>query len=70
MSEKVKCDEGLWNKVVPKHEREIWVGAAESGNEVVFECFDSTLREVTAVDSCRGELVSDVFFVHVIFHQI
>lgn len=46
------------------------MGAAETSNEVVFEGLYGAFRKVAAVKACRCELVSDVFIVHVIFHQI
>jgi hypothetical protein len=37
-------------------EGEIGVGAAEAGNEVVFEGADGTLSGIGAMDTRRGEL--------------
>ena len=42
-------------------EGKVWVGAAESGNEVVFEYADGAFGGIASVDLRWCELVIDVF---------
>ena len=65
-AEEVEADECLWETSVPEVEGEGFVGAAETGDEMVFEGSDGSLSGVAAVDVWRGELEVDVLAVHVL----
>ncbi len=48
-AQQVEGQHCLWQQLVPKVEREVGVGAAEAGNEVVFKRADSALGRVPSV---------------------
>jgi hypothetical protein len=43
--------EGLGDKTIPEMEREIFVSAAETGNEVIFEGADGAFCSIASMDS-------------------
>ena len=51
----------MGNESVPEVEGKVFVDAAESSNEVIFECTDGPLGGVPAMYTGRDELVVDVF---------
>lgn len=55
-SKKIEGDEGLTEKVVPQMKWKIRVGAAaESGDEMVFECSDGTFGGISAMEVRRRD---------------
>jgi hypothetical protein len=52
-SEEIERDEGLGEKTVPQVERKIGIGAAESGDEVVFEGSDGAFCGVATMEVRR-----------------
>ena len=63
-AEKVQGDESLGEEAIPKMQRKVGVGAAESGNEVVLERVDGAFGGVAAVDTRRGKLEIDILAAH------
>ena len=63
-AEQVEGDEGLWEESIPEIEREIGVGAAEAGDEVVLKGTDGPFGGITAMNVRRGELEIDFLGVH------
>jgi hypothetical protein len=68
-AKKVEGEESLWQKAVPEVEREIFVGAAEAGDEVVFERADCAFGGIAAVDVGRDELKIDVLRTEEVFQD-
>ena len=57
----------MGKEFVPKVKREVWVGAAEPGDEVVLERSDGAFSGVATMETGWDELAVDVFGLHVIF---
>jgi hypothetical protein len=61
----------VWGRSQSKRwlEREIGVGAAESGDKVNFKSPDGSLGSIAAVDMRRGELEINLFAWHEVLEQ-
>ena len=53
---------GLGKKFVPKVQGKVLIKAAETGNEVIFECANCTFSGVAPMDTGRDKLEVDGFF--------
>ncbi len=51
----------MGEEFVPQMEREIFVDAAQAGDEVIFERANCTFSGVAAVETRRHQLIVDVF---------
>ena len=45
-------------------ERNFWVAAAETCDQMIFECLDGALSSISAMKAERGELEGDTFLFH------
>ena len=52
---------------IPKMKRKITIGAAETGDEVIFECADGTFSSIGTMDARGHELKIDVFIAKKLF---
>jgi hypothetical protein len=64
LAEQIEGDEGLREETVPEVEREVAVGAAKAGDEVIFKRADGTFGGVATVDVGRSKLEVNLFTVH------
>ena len=69
-SEKVESEESLREKLVPEMEREIGVGAAEAGDEVIFESSNGALSGVATMEAWWDELKIDALGLHVGLEEV
>ena len=44
------------HKTIPQVEREVFVDAAQSSNEMILECADGAFGSIAAMNAWRGEL--------------
>lgn len=68
-TKEVEAQETLGEKLIPEMKREIGVGAAEAGNEVVLEGPDGAFCGIAAVDAGGYELEVYVLFAHVVLQD-
>ena len=47
--EEVECQDGIWDEAVPDMQGEVWVAAAQSGDEVILVSFNCTFCGVGAM---------------------
>ena len=57
------------HKTIPQVEREVFVDAAETGNEVILEGAGGVFGSIAAVDSWWGELKVNFFFAEELFQS-
>ena len=57
------------HKTIPQVEREVFVDAAETSNEVIFERADGAFGGIAAVDSWWGKLKVNFFFAEELFQS-
>ena len=59
----------MGDKLVPEVEREVFVGAAEPGNKMVFECANGSFGGVSSVDMWWHELEGDLLIMEELFEN-
>ena len=47
--EDVECQGGMWDEAVPEMQGEVWVAAAQAGDEVILVSLDCTFYSVGAM---------------------
>jgi len=65
-TEEIQSGGGLFDESTPQMEREIWIGAAQNGNEVIFPGGDGTFCCIPTVDMRRDKLKGHA----ALFHEI
>ena len=58
---KVECQGGMWDEAVPDMQREVWVAAAQDGDEVILVSLDFSFCGVGAMQVWGHELKLDNF---------
>ena len=57
--EEVECQGGMWDEAVPDMQGEVWVAAAQDGDEVILVSLDCTSCGVGAMKVWGNELELD-----------
>ena len=60
----------MWEEAVPKVDWEVWVGGAESRDEVIFECPDGAFGGVASVGVWWDELIFEALCFHEGFDDV
>ena len=58
-AEEVECQGGMWDDAVPEMQREVWVAAAQAGNDMILLSLDCSLCGVCAMKVWGHELKLD-----------
>ena len=58
-AEEVECQVGMWDEAVPEMQREVWVAAAQDGDEVILVSLDFSFCGVGAMQVWGHELKLD-----------
>jgi hypothetical protein len=61
---------GLGQEAVPKMEREVLIGTAKTGNEVIFEGLDGAFSGVAGMDTGWDKLEIDFLLLHAGFENL